>query len=180
MRPGAFNEYQQAIVSVGEILANYDPLQQFACYGFGGVVNRVTNHCFALNGNPVNPVVYGVQGMLDAYEKALLNVGLSGPTNFATIINTAAAAAQSFVEGYRADKQRYAVLLIMTDGQITDMTQTIEAIARAAALPLSIIIVGVGRDDFSNMSILDGDERKISSRDIVQVPLSFVFRKTKS
>lgn len=67
MRPGAFNEYQQAIVSVGEILANYDPLQQFACYGFGGVVNRVTNHCFALNGNPANPVCIGVQGMLDAY-----------------------------------------------------------------------------------------------------------------
>jgi major membrane immunogen (membrane-anchored lipoprotein) len=58
----------------------------------------------------------------------------------------------------------------MTDGQITDMSQTIEAIARAAVLPLSIIIVGVGRDDFSNMSILDGDERKIASRDIVQVP----------
>ena len=110
--------------------------------------------------------------MLDAYEKALLNVGLSGPTNFSPIISTAAAAAQSFVEGYKGGQQRYAVLLIMTDGQITDMSQTIEAIARAATLPLSIIIVGVGRDDFSNMSILDGDERKIASRDIVQVFLS--------
>ncbi len=123
--------YQQAIVSVGEILANYDPLQQFACYGFGGVVNRVVNHCFALNGNPSSPVVSGVQGMLDAYEKALLNVGLSGPTNFAPVINTAAAAAQSFVDGYRGGQQRYAVLLIMTDGQITDMSATVEAIARA-------------------------------------------------
>jgi hypothetical protein len=66
MRPGAFNEYQQAIVSVGEILSNYDQLRQFACYGFGGVVNRVVSHCFALNGNPANPVVNGVQGMLDA------------------------------------------------------------------------------------------------------------------
>ena len=33
----------------------------------------------------------------------------------------------------------------------------------------SIIIVGVGRDDFSNMATLDGDERPYAVRDIVQV-----------
>jgi len=33
----------------------------------------------------------------------------------------------------------------------------------------SIIIVGVGRDDFSNMATLDGDARPYAVRDIVQV-----------
>jgi hypothetical protein len=33
----------------------------------------------------------------------------------------------------------------------------------------SIIIVGVGKDNFENMTILDGDERPYAARDIVQV-----------
>ena len=81
-------------------------------------MNRVTSHCFALNGLPTAPSVHGVQGILDAcvlffvfaevrrilqfffpssrYEKALLNVGLSGPTNFAPVISVVSQAAQSF------------------------------------------------------------------------------------
>ena len=45
----------------------------------------------------------------------------------------------------------YTVLLIVTDGVINDMAQTKEAIVAASDLPLSIIIVGVGEADFSNM-----------------------------
>lgn len=118
MRPGHFNEYaspallfeasvaaqshihifryQCAIASIGEILQSYDSSKLFAAYGFGGLVRNVTSHCFALNGAPAAPCVTGVQGILDAYEKALLNVGLSGPTNFAPVISTVAQAVASF------------------------------------------------------------------------------------
>jgi hypothetical protein len=51
----------------------------------------------------------------------------------------------------------YTVLLILTDGAITDSSQTIDAIVQASYLPLSIIIIGVGNADFSQMNILDGD-----------------------
>lgn len=37
------------------------------------------------------------------------------------------------------------------------MEQTKDLIVSAATLPLSIIIVGVGQADFTNMEILDGD-----------------------
>ncbi len=40
------------------------------------------------------------------------------------------------VQGYASGLQRYGVLLILTDGQITDMSDTMAAIARAAQLPL--------------------------------------------
>ena len=42
----------------------------------------------------------------------------------------------------------YFVLLMITDGIITDMEATKNAIVRASSLPLSIIIVGVGDADF--------------------------------
>ena len=45
----------------------------------------------------------------------------------------------------------------MTDGEIHDMDETLENIVDAAELPLSIIIVGVGNEDFIKMKVLDGD-----------------------
>ena len=54
------------------------------------------------------------------------------------------------------------------------MHATKEAIINASFLPMSIIIVGVGQEDFSAMEFLDSDGRllrhdgKTAARDIVQ------------
>lgn len=71
--------------------------------------------------------------------------------------------------------QQYFVLLIITDGEITDLDQTRQAIVNASKLPMSIIIVGVGEADFKAMEFLDGDSGVLKSltgepvaRDIVQ------------
>jgi len=47
--------------------------------------------------------------------------------------------------------QKYNILLIITDGVINDLQDTIDQIVNASRMPLSIIIVGVGRADFSAM-----------------------------
>ena len=41
--------------------------------------------------------------------------------------------------------------LCLQDGIITDMQNTVDRIVRASSLPLSIVIVGVGGADFTNM-----------------------------
>jgi hypothetical protein len=71
--------------------------------------------------------------------------------------------------------QSYFVLLMLTDGILTDMNKTKEAIVYASDLPMSIIIVGVGGADFGDMQELDGDDGVLISpsghpvkRDIVQ------------
>lgn len=75
---------------------------------------------------------------------------------------------------YSQEKQNYTLLLIITDGCIDDMDSTISAIVTASTQPMSIVIVGVGRADFSAMNVLDGDRVKLKSgtttcdRDIVQ------------
>jgi hypothetical protein len=77
---------------------------------------------------------------------------------------------------FKEDGSQYFVLLIITDGIITDIRQTKAAIVAASDLPLSIIIVGVGDADFEAMKELDGDEVRLTSpddgkaavRDIVQ------------
>ena len=65
--------------------------------------------------------------------------------------------------------------MILTDGIIIDQIETINGIVEASKLPLSIIIIGIGNADFTNMKILDGDEKplinsygEIRKRDIEQ------------
>ena len=58
---------------------------------------------------------------------------------------------------------------MITDGEITDMSNTIKELKKTAELPVSIIIVGVGTADFSKMDALDDDTGKLFSRDCVQV-----------
>ena len=63
-------------------------------------------------------------------------------------------------------------------GIINDLETTVASLVGAADMPLSVLIVGVGSADFTQMEALDGDKRRLSaggrvaSRDIVQfVPL---------
>lgn len=65
----------------------------------------------------------------------------------------------------------YFVMLILTDGEIHDIRETIDEIADISIkkLPVSFVIVGVGNEDFSNMVRLDGDDvaLRVGANDIV-------------
>uniref|UniRef100_A0A3B4DF72 C2 domain-containing protein n=1 Tax=Pygocentrus nattereri TaxID=42514 RepID=A0A3B4DF72_PYGNA len=171
MSPYQLNAYAMALKAVGEIIQDYDSDKMFPALGFGAKLppdGRVS-HEFALNGNPQNPYCNGIDGVMEAYYQSLKSVQLYGPTNFSPVINHVARYAASVKDG-----SQYFVLLIITDGVISDMAQTKESIVNASCLPMSIIIVGVGPAEFDAMVELDGDEVRISSRgryaerDIVQ------------
>ena len=50
-------------------------------------------------------------------------------------------------------RQKYHVLLMLTDGCIMDMAATLAALVDASGLPLSLLIVGVGSEDFAAMQV---------------------------
>uniref|UniRef100_A0A8C1SNR9 Copine 8 n=1 Tax=Cyprinus carpio TaxID=7962 RepID=A0A8C1SNR9_CYPCA len=171
MNPYQLNTYAMALKAVGDIIQDYDSDKMFPALGFGAKLppdGRIS-HEFALNGNPQNPYCNGIDGVMEAYYQSLKSVQLYGPTNFSPVINHVARYAASVKDG-----SQYFILLIITDGVISDMAQTKESIVNAASLPMSIIIVGVGPAEFDAMIELDGDEVRISSRgryaerDIVQ------------
>ena len=69
----------------------------------------------------------------------------------------------------------YQVLMILTDGQIDDVDNTIDQLVEGSFLPLSVIIIGVGRADFTTMNVLDADDNPLvdsrgvkAVRDLVQ------------
>jgi hypothetical protein len=153
------NAYQQAIAAVGTVLLEYDTDKLVAAYGFGGKIppNNQVSHCFPLTFNLAQVEVPGVPGMLAAYGNALSCVALHGPTNFAPLLQQAQSIA-------KARSGEYLVVLIITDGTISDVDNTIEAIVDCAALPMSIVIIGVGDADFTQMNVLDGDNGALKDR----------------
>ena len=68
----------------------------------------------------------------------------------------------------------YQILLILTDGEIHDMEQVKGLLCDSSNLPTSVIIVGVGNEQFQMMEELDSDGKmlsgqgKVAKRDIVQ------------
>uniref|UniRef100_A0A8C9V495 Copine 7 n=1 Tax=Scleropages formosus TaxID=113540 RepID=A0A8C9V495_SCLFO len=165
------NEYLKALIAVGEICQDYDSDKRFSALGFGARIPpnyEVSNLSVAFCSHRPE-----IQGVVEAYQNCLPKIQLYGPTNVAPIISRLAKLAAR--EEITVEASRYHILLILTDGVITDMADTREAIVRASYQPLSIIIVGVGNADFTDMQILDGDDGVLRSpkgepvlRDIVQ------------
>ncbi|KAL4637279.1 hypothetical protein ACB092_03G066600 [Castanea dentata] len=138
----------------------------------------------ASNGNPRNPDslhYIDPSGRLNSYQRAILEVGeviqfydsdrrfpawgfggrtCDGTTSHCFNLNGSAGAFE--------------------DGVLTDLQETKDALVRTSDLPLSILIVGVGGADFTQMEVLDADDGRplesstgrVATRDIVQfVPM---------
>jgi len=78
-------------------------------------------HCFPCTGNPSDPLVDGLAGIMKVYNYALHNVDLSGPTLFAPLLRETMKVCQTAVNN--GDNQYY-ILLLLTDGEIHDMEDT--------------------------------------------------------
>ena len=157
--------------NVGGIVEPYDYDKSFPVYGFGGVPpGQQTSHCFPINLNLQNPDIVGIPNIVSTYKQSISQVELSGPTYFQPILREFRQYVQSLI-----GRNSYPILLILTDGAIHDMYETIDEVYELAKLPCSIIIVGVGNADFDAMEELDGDGGRLRNgngqpceRDIVQ------------
>ena len=175
------NDYEKAIRSCGDILAYYDNDQLFPVFGFGfkfkndsGINFGVYNYDnYPINCNINDPNIHLIDNVLQEYRKFITKITLWGPTNFAPMINDLNREVKKNLR--EGQQMSYNILMILTDGQINDMNQTIDALVEASFLPISVIIVGIGNGNFGNMDILDADDnplidsrRRKADRDLVQ------------
>ena len=148
------NDYEKAIIEIGTILENYNPFKSIKTFGYGALLpgTSTPSNCFPLNNNNENPEVFNVQGVLDVYYESLNSLTLSGPTVFSKIIQKAIHFA---TENEINKKNKYILLLIITDGIIFDWRDTMDALVASALLPISIIIFGCGKSNFEKMNELN-------------------------
>lgn len=121
---------------------------------------------------PNEVYVEGLDELIREYRHSLERVELDGPTRFRPVCQHILGWVKRQMA---ANLPVYHVLLILTDGVIHDMRETIDVIVEASTMPLSIVIIGIGDANFSNMEILDADEFVLTdsktneaARDIVQ------------
>ena len=168
------NDYEKAISSCGVIVGHFDYDQIYPVFGFGAILNssysNSTSMCFNLNFSE-KPEIDRLDSVLKFYHDCIgqKKLTFSGPSYFSPLIRNVI---------NRINKNNlfeYHVLMILTTGVIDDLQQTIDLLVEACELPFSVIIVGIGNGDFTNMEKLDGDETLLSSssgkkriRDIVQ------------
>ena len=163
------NQYERAIYACGNICAYYDYDQLFPCYGFGANINNIPTQIFNLNFEE-NPNIQYIPNIIQTYHDALNRVKLWGPTNFGPILDSTIKLVKK-----ENNKLKYYILMILTDGLIDDIDYTINALVDASFLPISVIIIGIGKADFTNMNVLDADENPLINdkgvkavRDLVQ------------
>lgn len=166
--PYSRNQYEQAIAAIVSILLKYDSDQKIPVLGFGAKYGGVVRHVFQCG---PTPEAQGLQGVLDAYN-ATFKSGLimSKPTVFTEVMETAANHANTAQQAAAAKgQQAYTVLLIVSDGAVSDVNATAACLSKISDSPMSVVIVGVGNADFTAMQFLDDVNAAANGkRDIAQ------------
>jgi Copine/C2 domain len=167
LNAGQQNDYESAISAIVSILSKYDSDKQFPVWGFGAKYDGDIQHCFQCGGADKH---HGVQGVLNAYHSVFKSgLVMSGPTVFDEVIRVAGQhAASAHATAQARGGQCYTVLLILTDGAVSDVQATSRALEDVSNDPLSVVIVGVGNADFSGMRFLDDFSGGTGKRDIAQ------------
>eukprot|EP01060_Flectonema_neradi_P004630 TRINITY_DN12_c3_g1_i1.p1 TRINITY_DN12_c3_g1~~TRINITY_DN12_c3_g1_i1.p1 ORF type:complete len:809 (+),score=191.51 TRINITY_DN12_c3_g1_i1:123-2549(+) len=153
------NEYLKALRSVVAVLGEYDKDQEFPFYGFGAQVPQMNSDCFPVTFDINKVEVEGIEGIVTAYWNCLSTITMSEPTNFRGVLQTMRSIARRSIEAYQ-------IVLIVTDGGISDLQETIDVIVSCSDDPISVLIIGVGDDangTFDDMETLDGDDKPLMS-----------------
>lgn len=139
---GLKNPYQEVIEVLGQTLECFDDDNIIPAYGFGDFETRDKSIFPLKKGDCI-----GFREVLDAYNRITPAIKLHRPTNFAPLIYKAIEIVQQ--------RNKYHILVIVADGQVTAEQETQQAIVAASHVALSIIVIGVGDGPWGIMQDFD-------------------------
>jgi len=150
------NPYQEVIQIMGQTLSNFDDDDMIPVYGFGDATTG-DKGVFQITGTGPYGECHTHNQVLQRYTQEVQRRTLSGPTNFAPVINQAINIVQR--------ERSYHILIIIADGAVTAKQKTADAIVRASNYPLSIVVIGVGDGPWDLMEEFDDElpERKFDN-----------------
>ncbi|KAL0238926.1 hypothetical protein PCE1_004617 [Barthelona sp. PCE] len=155
---GEQNDYTNALQALS-VFEPYDLDKRIQMYGFGALMAglRGVQHVFKLHQEPEG---VPFDQLVPTYLAKKMNLRYSGPTLLAPVINAFCAT---------MDTSKYNILVILLDGQINDVERVLQTVQTHINKPFSIVLVGIGKADFSAMHTLDGDgDKRVLTRDVIQ------------
>lgn len=145
-----YNEYEKAILNCDLFPQYSDGL--FSVYGFGA--NGSGNvSCFSLN-ERTNPDIHTLDNIINVYRNKLPKLELAYPSDLSPLIEKCL---ERITE--ENDKTYYHILFIIMDGGVDDIEQTVESLVKASSMPLSVVIVGIGKS-FKRVETLIEEQKK--------------------
>lgn len=124
-------DLQSVISVIGRVLEAFDDDNIIPAYGFGDIRTK-DNGCFPFK---ANPGCRGFAEVLQRYTEITPTLKLSGPTNFAPVIKEAIRTVER--------ETGYHILVIIADGQVTNVEQTRQAIVEASNWPICAYAAGL-------------------------------------
>jgi hypothetical protein len=163
------NPYQQVLKIIANSLADFDDDGLIPAYGFGDSRTK-QNQVFSFNED--DAPCLGLGDVLQRYEEIVASISFSGPTNFGPIIRQATELVRR--------TQEYHILLLIADGQVDSVKDTVDAIVEASSCALSIVMIGVGDGPWGLMEQFDDllPQRKFDNFQFVD--FNSVFSKSKN
>lgn len=138
------NPYHEVLSTIAEVLRDFDDDNLIPAYGFGDTRSK-DRKVFSFQ--PGNAPCDGLGDCLGRYAAVARTALLSGPTSLAPLIRQAVSLVRETGE--------YHILLIVADGQVDRLEETVDAIVEASNYPLSIVMIGVGDGPWDTMEEFD-------------------------
>ncbi|ELP89567.1 copine-5, putative [Entamoeba invadens IP1] len=136
------NPYMRVMDIMARALKPFDEDGLIPVFGFGAKKEGANELFFDLN--PEGKMFVGIEKAIEQYKITIPTLTFSGPTTFVPLIEHATQIVQQ-------NDQAFHVLIIITDGQLSDVDENIVAIEEASNNSLSIVCVGVGDGPFGVM-----------------------------
>jgi hypothetical protein len=158
-------EYEKAIVAIGDIVTRYDTDKMYPVWGFGKKFEGVVRHLFQVG---KSDKVSGLSGILEAYKSTFeIGESVSEPVVFTQVMQQAAKSAMSNLEeALNKNMMSYSILVILTNGNIESVAEAKQKLRHISDAPLSVIIIGIGENSFVDMDELDDFQEEEGGRDI--------------
>ncbi|ETN74443.1 Copine [Necator americanus] len=166
IHPHTQSPYVNVMLRLAPLFLGYMANTKMGALGFGARIEPrfELSQCFPLNGAHGDAQVDGIKGLLEAYRSGRLVVQPFAPTDFCEVIYHVSNYSPHYTlpncRFAKAESKRrlglYFVLLILTDGGLTNSLRTVDAIVDCSPHPMSIIAVGIGKDrDFASVKALE-------------------------
>jgi len=147
------NDYQAGIQKLGTITENFSRGKHSSLWGLGAEIKGEYRDCYLIE----ERLCEGKK-LLKAYDDNIVNnpdFSLGEEASLNPLIEAAT------FQTIKLSKKRpcYTVLAVFTAGDFFDLLETVDLICTAAEdAPISIVIIGVGNNDFSSVKKLCGDQ----------------------
>ena len=166
--PEKLNDYETSILHCGEIINDYNYHELFSVFGFGAASSNggAPNMCFPLNAKIDR--IHTINEVLKEYRKITPRLFFSGPSKLVPLIKQTIKIIQ--IDEDKNDRN-YHILLILTDGDINDIDDFADLIAKYSSLPFSVLIIGIGNNNFAEMKML---KNSINKHELNNIRLNFV------